>query len=201
MEGVELRLEVVDLLVLRQRGGLQTVCELAATRFETCDGLLQRGALLAGRGEHGDLGDAEDDVVEGRDVAIDGQHLRYGVRVLIGDGEQRRQGGLEIGLDGGDVGLVLLAYDARDLPLLGAQRGEGLVEVVERRLEECGWGCGFLSCRGWGTGGRLRGESGEGRDKKDCGEESRHGYSLGEIQPVALPGRTQDGEQWVSKPA
>jgi hypothetical protein len=111
----------VEVLVLDEGGGLEAVAEIAAGLFEAGDGLVEGHALLAGGRETGDAGDAEEDVVEGLDVAIGGEGLGDGVGVRIGDGEERRQSGLEIRLDGGAC---------------ATRRAQGALNAVTRRSEE-----------------------------------------------------------------
>lgn len=174
-------MEVVEALVFGEGDGLEAIAEVAAGSFEAFERLFERVALRGGGGQGGDLGDAEQDVVEGFDVAVGGQGLGDGAGVGVGDGEERREGGLEVGLDGGDVAEGFLVDGGGGLPAVGVDEGEGLLEVVERGLEDDGgeWGSGRSGYGGWSLCGcGLCGEGGAGcgqhGDEEECGGESRH---------------------------
>lgn len=138
MESVKLPFQGMGLLFLLERGGFNPAAQLAPAFFKTIQRLLEREDLLRRSGECGDLGDAQQNIIERRDIIEGRKHLHGGGGMLIGGGEQRGQSGLEVVPDGVEIGLHLLAGIVGDLPLVGGKRGNGVLDAVERRLEDGG---------------------------------------------------------------
>jgi hypothetical protein len=129
-----------DLALLRGGGLLELVAEGAAAVVETSEGLVERGHLVGGSGEVGGCVDTEGYVVEGFNVAIDGEGFGCGGRCGVGCGQQGGQGGLHVALDGADVGLGFVPDGVGGFPAIYSEGDERGAEDVQGGLQGCGGG-------------------------------------------------------------
>ena len=137
---LERGLKMDDLALLRGGGLLELVAEGAAAVVETSEGLVERGHLVGGSGEVGGCVDTEGYVVEGFNVAIDGEGFGGGGRCGVGCGQQGGQGGLHVALDGADVGLGFVADGVGGFPAIYSEGDERGAEDVQGGLQGCGGG-------------------------------------------------------------
>ena len=130
----QLELDLVQMAILRLRGRVKQIAKVAPGLLQIDGGMLESGALRGGSSKDGGLGHAHQDVIERLDIAIRRQQLCH--RAGVGRVQQRRQGGVEVALDGTDVGDGLGADRARGLPLLRANDEKRLLNASQRGLKD-----------------------------------------------------------------
>jgi hypothetical protein len=80
--------------------------------------------LVGGSGQSGGGVDAEENVVEGFDVTVDGESFSSRGGRGVGGSEQRGQGGLHVALDGTEVGLGFVANGGGGFPTINVDDGK-----------------------------------------------------------------------------
>jgi hypothetical protein len=112
---------------------LELVGEGVTAVVKTCQGLVEGGHFILGGSQAGGDDEAEGYVVECFHIAVGREDFGGGAGRGVRGGEQSGEGGLNIALYGGEVGLRFTANGSRGLPAVD-------MEVVDRGFEDIeGW--------------------------------------------------------------